>query len=130
MIFLRYQLVACNPCSLQFLTMASISAPQSGFGHFVPGNKSEIIPSNNGTSWKNMGSNVDKKRFSYFNLTFWLILRHIKWGSTCHFIDQSPFCNLNYFLCNTLEMIQIIQEWIKWNLWKTIFKKFEVVWSA
>lgn len=27
MIFLRYQSVACNPCSLQFLTMASISAP-------------------------------------------------------------------------------------------------------
>ena len=23
-----------------------------------------------------------------------------------------------------------IQEWIKYNLWKTAFKKFEVIWSA
>ena len=25
---------------------------------------------------------------------------------------------------------QSIQEWAKWNLWKTAFKKFEMVWSA
>ena len=27
-------------------------------------------------------------------------------------------------------MAQSIQEWTKWNLWKTAFKKFEVTWSA
>ena len=26
-------------------------------------------------------------------------------------------------------MEQSIQEWITWNLWKTAFKKFEVIWS-
>ena len=25
---------------------------------------------------------------------------------------------------------QSIQEWIKQNLWKTVFKKYEVIWSA
>ena len=28
------------------------------------------------------------------------------------------------------DMGQGIQEWTKWNLWKTAFKKFEVIWSA
>ena len=27
-------------------------------------------------------------------------------------------------------MVQSIQEWTKWNLWRTAFKKFEVMWSA
>ena len=27
-------------------------------------------------------------------------------------------------------MGQSIQEWTRWNLWKTAFKKFEVMWSA
>ena len=27
-------------------------------------------------------------------------------------------------------MGQSIQEWTKYNLWKTAFKKFEVIWSA
>ena len=27
-------------------------------------------------------------------------------------------------------MGQIIQEWSKQNLWKTAFKKFELIWSA
>ena len=29
-----------------------------------------------------------------------------------------------------LQMGQGIQEWTKQNLWKTFFKKFEVIWSA
>ena len=29
-----------------------------------------------------------------------------------------------------LQMGQSIQEWTKWNLWKTAFKKFKVIWSA
>ena len=34
---------------------------------------------------------------------------------------------------NTLMLLQMgqgIQEWTKQNLWKTFFKKFEVIWSA
>ena len=32
--------------------------------------------------------------------------------------------------CIYIDMGQSIQEWTKWNLWKTAFKKFEVIWSA
>ena len=28
------------------------------------------------------------------------------------------------------QMVQSIQEWTKYNLWKTAFKKFERIWSA
>ena len=30
----------------------------------------------------------------------------------------------------SLHMRQSIQEWTKLNLWRTVFKKFEVIWSA
>ena len=33
-------------------------------------------------------------------------------------------------LWNVKQMGQGIQEWTKKNLWKTAFKKFEVIWSA
>ena len=29
-----------------------------------------------------------------------------------------------------LQLGQSIQEWTKWNLWRTAFKKVEVIWSA
>ena len=31
---------------------------------------------------------------------------------------------------NEYHMRQSIQEWTKFNLWETAFKKFEVIWSA
>ena len=34
------------------------------------------------------------------------------------------------FCLNILYMGQGIQEWTKEKLWKTAFKKFEVIWSA
>ena len=33
-------------------------------------------------------------------------------------------------LSNTKKIGQSIQEWTKQHLWKTAFKKFEVIWSA
>ena len=45
----------------------------------------------------------------------------------CHnFIGFMSF-HVNRFSID--QMGQNIQEWIKWNLWKAAFKKFEVIWS-
>ena len=47
------------------------------------------------------------------------------------FVDAFLYCELLIFSEEKLlQLGQSIQEWTKWDLWKTAFKKFEGIWSA
>ena len=48
----------------------------------------------------------------------------------CRKLLKKPMFKSTFNFVDTIQMGQSIQEWTKWNLWKTGFKKFEGVWSA
>ena len=62
-------------------------------------------------------------------LTCWFF---IEWQILCIFSVTFSFFLSSFFLFirSYLHMGQSIQEWTKCNLWKTTFKKIEVIWSA
>ena len=58
-----------------------------------------------------------------------LIGRKKRFGLTKWFSTDS-FMSLKFGHKKHGHLGQVIQEWTKENLWKTAFKKFEVIWSA
>ena len=88
------------------------------------------------------------KRTSLYKYTVWQVANLYLCGTEDEKKTGSTwfFDSLTWLLSNLLRVFQIkelssdigkllymgqsIQEWTKWNLWKTAFKKFEVIWSA